>query len=239
MSFIINPYRFTSVSSWVPTDDPFVIHWNNPDTMFDSGGALADVGEVVETWGAVGSVGDLTMTRSSGSPIVATSNGQRYLALPNLASDGAVYSFTTKDLVGTELWVVLRKTLASTIVNMLSDSTTGTFYQFKAGANMTVQGSNVAYTPTPLVPLSQTDWVIGRARFTSSGGFLEIDSAGRDTFTGAQSVFQVGVMGRRVGAERSTFDIAHAVTLFGTATTEQETNLYTYLGAQRDALNGV
>jgi hypothetical protein len=229
-----------AASAWHPTDEAVIIEYGDATTMRDAGGSVPSEGEVVETWLSSGSVGTLTMTRAAGAPVLALSNGRPYIALPTLASNGIIYSFTSKDLVGTELWVLLRKQSPS-VVNMLSDNggAGGTQYQFKAGANLTIQGSSVVYSPTPLVPLSQTNWVIGRAQFRADGGFLEIDGAGRDTFTGSQAAFDVGAMGRRLSAEIPQFHIAAYATVFGTADSALEANLYAYLGAERDALNGV
>jgi hypothetical protein len=231
-----------AASAWHPTDEAVIIEFGDATTMRDAGGSVPSDGEVVETWLSSGSVGTLTMTRQAGSPVrVVSTSGRPFMSIPALGTNGAVFTFATKDIIGTELWVLVRKTQPGVKLFLTDNSGSGgTQYQIKGGNNFLLSGSAVSW-PSVLTALSQTQWVVARIQMRTDGGFQEVDGnpATRQTLVGAQAAFQVGAMGRRISSDGSDYDIASYVTVYGTADAALEANLYAWLGAERDRLNGV
>lgn len=229
--------RVGGSAAWHPTDEPTVIEFGDTTTMRDAGGAAPDVGEVVETWLSAGSVGTLTMTRQAGAPVLALSNGRPYLALPALGANGPVFTFATKDLVGTELWVLARKNVSGTTF-FLTDGISGSAYQILKGNTVfRLGGTSVTYS-TPLSGFANNEWGVVRFQLRSDGAFQQLNGDTPTVLTGSQAAFQVGAMGRRLDPNLSEFDIASYVTVYGTADAALEANLYAWMGAERDRLNG-
>jgi len=237
---------------WSPGDEASIIEWGDPDTMLNSGASVASVGQAVETWNSKGSVGTLTMTRSAETHLVRAEGSGQYLEVTSPprgtgASGTAAFSFTSKELIGTELWTVVRPRAQSVQFFGLvgSNQQIGTF---PAGGDVSPQtrvrlaGSPAIYDGyiNQTMPIIRTDqFSVVRGQFRSDGVLVEVyDGTGVSSldYTEPQASLEIDAIGAL--PELSDYDIAAYLVLFGEAAPALEANINSYLGGIRDALNG-
>lgn len=226
-----------AASAWAPTDSPLVIEYGDTTTLRTAANAVPTTGQTVETWLSNGSVGTLTMTRVAGAPTLQLSNGRPYLAIPDAGADARIFGFAPKDLVGTELWALMRKPAGVRMIFCRA----GANAQVKMGLNFVLTGSPPIYgNALPIATGVPADtWVIARGQFRPDGAFVEVDGADRSSVVAAQASFVVDSIGNYPAGQACDYDIAAYVTVYGTADAALEADLYAYLGAERDLLNGV
>lgn len=242
-----SPVASSQSSRWTPSKayglaPGLIIEDADPGTH-RAFGALPSVGEVVDAWSTKGPAGQIQLT-SIGACTRQERNGIPYLLFPASGDDDLFRNATPLDLIDAEVWLLLRMDAGTGKAGLFGEDVAfgDRLFVTLDNGDIDAVGPEGSFLRSNSGAVPTDTWFTARLRSSATHATLWIDGVQikDDAHSFTDFIFEL-LGGIRESVTTFPFKGAfHSfLTVLGSADAELEANLYSYLGALRDQLNGV